>query len=63
MDEDEAMMLWQETLDLVASGRTTDLRCPFCKTGIIGIEKLERKTRLQCGACRKFIEGRFSDEQ
>jgi hypothetical protein len=63
MDEDEAMMIWQDVLDLIASGRTTDLKCPFCKTGAISVEQRERKTRIQCSTCRKFIEGRFGEEQ
>ena len=64
MDEDEAMMLWQDTLDLVASGRTSDLQCPFCKKGVIQVKNDEqsRRTRLECPSCRQFIVGRMADD-
>jgi transposase-like protein len=64
MDEEEAMMMWQDVLDLVAAGRTSDLTCPFCKKGQVQVKKIEqtRQTRLECSACRQFIVGHLADE-
>ena len=64
MDEDDAMMMWQDTLDLIASGRTTDLACPFCKKGNIQVKKDEasRQTRLECPSCRQFLVGRMAGD-
>ncbi len=64
MDEDEAMLMWQDVLDLVAAGKT-NLVCPFCKKGQIQVKPVEgtKMTRLECAACRQFVQGRFADEQ
>jgi transposase-like protein len=64
LDEDEAMLLWQDVLDLVASGRTSDLPCPFCKKGQIQVKDNEvtRQSRLECPSCRQFIVGRFRQD-
>jgi len=56
------MILWQDVLDLVMAGRVSNLRCPFCKTGALKLTKSERKTRLECEGCRKYIEGAFLDQ-
>ncbi len=64
MDQEEAMLLWQDVLDLVQAGKT-DLPCPFCKKGQIQVKQVEgtRMTRLECPACRQYVQGRFADEQ
>jgi ribosomal protein L37AE/L43A len=64
MDQDEAMLLWQDVLDLVAAGRTGELVCPFCKKGQVQVKEIEgtKQTRLECPACRQFIVGRFRQE-
>ena len=54
---EEDIILWQDILDEVAAGRLANLRCPFCKTGEIRVERIEHKTRLECPSCRRFIEG------
>ncbi len=56
------MILWQDVLDLVMAGRTSNLVCPFCKAGQIKIVKRERTTRLVCEGCRQFLEGSFLDQ-
>jgi hypothetical protein len=57
MDED-AEIRWQEVLDQLASGRVQELRCPYCQ-GPLRIREDPQKTRIECGSCRRFIEGRF----
>ncbi len=59
---EEDMILWQDVLDLVMAGRVSNLMCPFCKTGALKMTRIERKTRLECEHCRKFIEGAFQDQ-
>ena len=56
MSEDDIILL-QDVLDLVASGKTSNLVCPFCQQGKIEITQRERVTRLHCPSCRRFIEG------
>ena len=61
MSEDD-FIYWQDVLDDVAAGKTAQLRCPFCQAEAL---KLESKpggvTRIECGKCRHYIEGRFPD--
>jgi hypothetical protein len=61
MNEEDSL-LWQDVLDEVAAGRTQSLQCPFCKKGEIAVSQIERVTRLECKACRRFIEGRMATE-
>lgn len=58
LSEDD-IICWQDLLDSVASGRVSDLSCPFCQAGSIRISQRERVTRLECPSCRHFIEGQF----
>jgi hypothetical protein len=57
--DEEAAMVWQDALDLVAAGRANDLRCPFCNKGEVTVDRNEQRLRLECRACRRFIEGQF----
>lgn len=59
MDE-EAAMIWQDVLDEVAAGREQNLRCPFCDKGQVTVDRNEQRVRLECGACRRYIEGRMA---
>ena len=59
MDE-EAAMAWQDVLDEVAAGRERDLRCPFCSKSEVVVDRNEQRLRLECRACRRFIEGRMA---
>jgi hypothetical protein len=66
MSEDDLYM-WQDLLDDVAAGRTQSLRCPFCSNGAVqvtqtGGEGRPQRTRLECGACRRFIEGKMGQD-
>jgi hypothetical protein len=56
------MILWQDVLDLVMAGRTSNLQCPFCKQGQIKVDRTPIKTRLECEKCRHFIEGALQPE-
>jgi hypothetical protein len=76
VSEEEDLILWQEVLDEVASGRSGKLegnlgvRCPFCKKGTIHGEKMFESRgsggamKLYCPepSCKKFIEGSFGPE-
>lgn len=60
MDEED-MIYWQDVLDAIAAGRTSNLACPFCKRGAIQVTQRGRVTRLECPTCRKFIEGNMQE--
>ncbi len=60
MDEEEEALIWQDVLDDIVAGRTSNLVCPFCKKGPITVDQTPLKTKVECKACRRFIEGRFS---
>jgi hypothetical protein len=64
VDEEDDALMWQDALDEVAAGRTQNLRCPFCLKGEIAIVNDEqlKKMRLECKACRRFIEGRMGNQ-
>ena len=59
---EEDIVLWQDLLDLIAAGRTSNLQCPFCKKGQVTVTRVHRVTRLECPNCRKFIEGAMGEE-
>ena len=59
MDE-EALIAWQDVLDMVVAGRPSAVGCPFCNHRPLTIEDVERGKRISCSKCGKFIEGRFS---
>ncbi len=58
MGEDD-FIYWQDVLDDIAAGRRDALRCPFCQATGLRIDQQAAKTRIECPACRHFIEGRF----
>ncbi len=58
MDE-EALILWQDVLDMVMNGRPNEIGCPHCGHRPLTIEAIEQQTRISCGKCKKFIQGRF----
>lgn len=57
--DEEALIAWQDVLDMVAAGRPNDIACPFCNHRPLAIEEVEHATRISCSKCKKFIEGRF----
>ena len=58
--DEEAFIAWQDVLDAVAAGRPTiGLGCPFCQHRPLTIEEIDFSTRISCGKCKKFIQGRF----
>ncbi len=61
MSEDDIIQ-WQDLLDLIAAGRTSDLLCPFCKKAQVKMTQVHRVTRLECPSCRKYIEGSMGEE-
>jgi hypothetical protein len=58
--DEEALMAWQDVLDAVAAGRPSEAGCPFCNHRPLTIEEVEFSTRISCGKCKKFIQGRFN---
>ncbi len=59
MDE-EALMVWQDVLDMVMNNRPNEIGCPHCGHRPLVIEEIENSTRISCSKCKKFIQGRFS---
>jgi hypothetical protein len=57
--DEEALVAWQDVLDMVAAGRPNEVGCPFCNHRPLTIEEVEHSTRISCGKCKKFIQGRF----
>lgn len=57
--DEEALIAWQDVLDMVAAGRPSEVGCPFCNHRPLTIEEVEFMTRISCPKCKKFIEGRF----
>lgn len=58
MDE-EALIAWQDVLDMIMAGRPNDLSCPYCNHRPLTVEEVDFSTRISCGKCKKFIQGRF----
>ena len=58
--DEEALIAWQDVLDMVLAGRPNDLSCPYCRHRPLTVEEIEHSTRISCGKCGKFIEGRFA---
>jgi hypothetical protein len=58
MDE-EALMVWQDVLDMMAAGRPGETSCPYCSHRPLLIEEIDFATRISCSKCKKFIQGRF----
>lgn len=57
--DEEALVAWQDVLDMVAAGRPGEVSCPFCNHRPLTIEEVEHSTRISCPKCKKFIQGRF----
>ena len=63
--DEEALIAWQDVLDLVAAGRPGEAACPFCNHRPLTVEDVDHTarggsgTRILCGNCKKFIQGRF----
>jgi hypothetical protein len=61
MGEDD-FIYWQDVLEDIAAGKLSALRCPFCQQGGLKVEQKGMMTRVECTACRHFIEGRFPQQ-
>lgn len=61
MDEED-IIKWQDTLDLILAGRGEGLKCPFCEQGTIQVTQKERVTHIECPSCRRFVDGSFTGE-
>jgi transcription elongation factor Elf1 len=57
--DEEALIAWQDVLDMVVAGRPNDLGCPYCRHRPLKVEEVDNSTRISCSKCGKFIQGRF----
>jgi len=60
VDDEEALIAWQDVLDSVVAGRPNDLSCPYCNHRPLTVEEVDNSTRISCSKCKKYIQGRFS---
>jgi DNA-directed RNA polymerase subunit RPC12/RpoP len=58
--DEEALIAWQDVLDMVLNGRPNEVACPYCNHRPLTIEEIENSTRISCSKCGKFIQGRFA---
>jgi hypothetical protein len=58
--DEEALVVWQDVLDMVVNGRPNEVACPYCNHRPLTIEEIEQTTRISCSKCGKFIQGRFA---
>ena len=58
--DEEALIAWQDVLDMVMAGRPSEVGCPYCNHRPLTIEEIENSTRISCSKCGKFIQGRFT---
>lgn len=58
--DEEALIVWQDVLDMVVNGRPNEVACPHCNHRPLTIEEIEQTTRISCSKCGKFIQGRFT---
>jgi hypothetical protein len=58
--DEEALIAWQDVLDMVVNGRPNEVACPYCNHRPLTIEEIEQSTRISCSKCGKFIQGRFT---
>lgn len=58
--DEEALVAWQDVLDMVVNGRPNEVACPYCNHRPLTIEEIENSTRISCSKCGKFIQGRFT---
>ena len=58
--DEEALIAWQDVLDMVVNGRPNEVACPHCNHRPLTIEEIDQATRISCSKCGKFIQGRFT---
>jgi transcription elongation factor Elf1 len=58
--DEEALVVWQDVLDMVVNGRPNEVACPHCNHRPLTIEEIDQSTRISCSKCGKFIQGRFA---
>jgi ribosomal protein S27E len=58
--DEEALIAWQDVLDMVVNGRPNEVACPYCNHRPLTIEEVDQSTRISCSKCGKFIQGRFT---
>ena len=59
-NDEETMMLWQDVLDAIASGRPDTASCPFCQHHPLTIaNQADGSTRISCSKCQQYLVGAF----
>lgn len=58
--DEEALIVWQDVLDMVVNGRPNEVACPHCNHRPLTIEEVDQSTRISCSKCGKYIQGRFA---
>ena len=61
MDE-EALIAWQDVLDMIVAGRPNDLSCPYYNHRPLVVEEVEFSTKITCSKCGKYLQGRFAPQ-
>jgi len=59
-EDEEALIMWQDVLDEIVNGRAQNLVCPHCQHRPLTVEEIDHTTRISCGQCGKFIQGKFA---
>jgi len=53
------MIAWQDALDWIVAGRPGEASCPYCRHKPLTVEEVDFSTKISCGKCGKFIQGKF----
>lgn len=64
LDQEELMLMLQDTLTMAASGHTDGLRCPVCDRGEVSAENGEDGwIRIECPQCGLKFEGLLGNSE
>jgi hypothetical protein len=63
-DQEELMLMLQDTLTQAASGRTDGLRCPICERGEVVVEDGDEGwIKIECPQCGLKFEGLLGNSE
>lgn len=63
-DQEELMLMLQDTLTSAASGRTEGLRCPICERADVVVEDGEEGwIKIECPQCGLKFEGLLGNSE
>lgn len=58
--DDDAMVIWQDVLDVVVAGRPGEASCPLCSHRPLQVEDVLGQTKISCAKCGAFIQGKLA---